>query len=205
MEDAQNITTSQKITTYRLDPRPSRFTIRVTASGLLSAFGHNPLIGVRDFSGVQFDPEAAQSASLRMRVPSRSLEVADDVNEDDVNEKDRREIERIMHEQVLESNSYPTIEFQSNDMKVTSSGPGQFRAEISGELSLRGVTGHQTIVARVTASGERLRASGVLSYQTEYGIQLVTAAGGALKVKDERKAPFEILASVVRAQDTAAA
>jgi polyisoprenoid-binding protein YceI len=207
MEDAQNITTSQKITTYRLDPRPSRFTIRVTASGLLSAFGHNPLIGVRDFSGeVQFDPEAAQSASLRMRVPSRSLEVADDVNEDDVNEKDRREIERIMHEQVLESNSYPTIEFQSNEMKVTSSGPGQFRAEISGELSLRGVTGHQTIVARVTASGERLRASGEFSlYQTEYGIQRVTAAGGALKVKDERKAPFEILASVVRAQDTAAA
>ena len=202
MEEAQAITASQWITTYRLDPRPSRFTIRVTAGGLLSAFGHNPLIGIRDFSGkVQFAPESAQSASLRMRVSSRSLEVAGDVNE-----KDRREFERIMHEQVLESNSYPTIEFQSSEVKVTPSGPGQFRAEISGELSLRGVTRHQTIVARVTASGERLRASGEFSlYQTEYGIQLVTAAGGVLKVKDELKASFEILASVARAQDTAAA
>ena len=202
MEQAQNITPSQRITTCRLDPRPSRFTIRVAAGGLLSAFGHNPLIGIRDFSGeVQFTPESAQSASLRMRVPSRSLEVAGDVNE-----TDRREIERIMHEQVLESNSYPTIEFQSSEVKVTPSGPGQFRAEISGELSLHGVTGHQTIVARVTASGDRLRASGEFSlYQTEYGIQLVTVAGGALKVKDELKASFEILASVVRAHDTAAA
>lgn len=193
---------TQKITTYRLDPRPSRFTIRVTAGGLLSAFGHNPLIGVRDFNGeVQFDPASPESASVHVQVPARSLEVAGDVNE-----KDRREIERIMHEQVLESDSYPLIEFQSSEVKVTSSGAGQFRVEISGELSLHGVTRPQTIVARVTASGERLRASGEFSiYQTEYGIQLVTVAGGALKVKDEVKASFEILASAVRAQDTAAA
>jgi polyisoprenoid-binding protein YceI len=193
---------TQKISVYRLDPRPSRFTIRVTAGGLLSAFGHNPLIGVRDFSGeVQFDPASPESASLHVEVSARSLEVAGDVNE-----KDRREIERIMHEQVLESDSYPVIEFQSSEIKVTSSGAGQFRAEISGELSLHGVSRQQTIVARVTSSGERLRASGEFSiYQTEYGIQLVTVAGGALKVKDELKASFEILASAVRAQDTAAA
>jgi len=193
---------TQKISAYRLDPRPSRFTIRVTAGGLLSAFGHNPLIGVRDFSGeVQFDPASPESASLHVEVSARSLEVAGDVNE-----KDRREIERLMHEQVIESDSYPVIEFQSSEIKVTSSGAGQFRAEISGELSLHGVTRQQMIVARVTSSGERLRASGEFSiYQTEYAIQLVTVAGGALKVKDELKASFEILASAVRAQDTAAA
>jgi polyisoprenoid-binding protein YceI len=193
---------TQTISTYRLDPRPSRFTVRVTAGGLLSAFGHNPIIGVRDFSGeVHFDPASPQSASLHFEVSARSLEVAGDVND-----KDRREIERIMQEQVLESDSYPTIEFQSSEVKVTSSGAGQFRAEISGELCLHGGTRQQTILARVTASGDRLRASGEFSiYQSEFGIQLVTVAGGALKVKDELKASFEILASAVRAQDTAAA
>ena len=193
---------TQKISTYRLDPRSSRFTIRVTAGGLLSAFGHNPVIGVRDFSGeVHFDPSSPESASVRMQVASRSLDVTGDVNE-----KDRREIEHIMHEQVLESDAYPAIEFQSSEVKVISSGAGQFRAEISGELCLHGVTRPLTIVARVTANGDRLRASGEFSiYQTEYGIQLVTVAGGALKVKDELKASFEIVASAVRAQDTAAA
>lgn len=193
---------TQKISTYRLDPKPSRFTIRVTAGGLLSAFGHNPLIGVREFNGeVRFDPGSSESAFIRMEVPSRSLEVAGDVNE-----KDRREIEQIMHAQVLESDTNPVIEFQSSEVKVTSIGAGQFRAAISGELSLHGVTHPQTIVARVTVNGDRLRASGEFSiYQTEYGIQLVTVAGGALKVKDELKASFEILASAVRAQDSAAA
>lgn len=193
---------TQKISTYRLDPKPSRFTIRVTAGGLLSAFGHNPMIGVREFSGeVRFDPASPESASIRMQLPSGSLEVAGDVNE-----KDRREIEQMMHEHVLESASYPVIEFQSSDVKVTSTGAAQFRAAISGELSLHGVTRPQTIVARVTANGDRLRASGEFSInQTEYGIQLVTVAGGALKVKDELKASFEILALAVRAQDSAAA
>ena len=193
---------TQKISAYRLDPKPSRFTIRVTAGGLLSAFGHNPLIGVREFSGeVRFDPASPESASIRMQIPSTSLEVAGDVNE-----KDRREIEQMMHEQVLESGTYPVIEFQSSEVKVTSNGAGQFRAAISGDLSLHGVTRPQTIVARVTANGDRIRASGEFSiYQTEYGIQLVTVAGGALKVKDELKASFEILASAVRAQDSAAA
>lgn len=193
---------TQKISAYRLDPKPSRFTIRVTAGGLLSAFGHNPLIGVREFSGeVRFDPASPGSASIRMQIPSTSLEVAGDVNE-----KDRREIEQMMHEQVLESRTYPVIEFQSSEVKVTSNGAGQFRAAIAGDLSLHGVTRPQTIVARVTANGDRIRASGEFSiYQTEYGIQLVTVAGGALKVKDELKASFEILASAVRAQDSAAA
>lgn len=193
---------TQKISAYRLDPKPSRFTIRVTAGGLLSAFGHNPLIGVREFSGeVRFDPASPESASIRMQIPSTSLEVAGDVNE-----KDRREIEQMMHEQVLESGTYPVIEFQSSEVKVTSNGAGQFRAAISGDLSLHGVTRPQTIVASVTANGDRIRASGAFSiYQTEYGIQLVTVAGGALKVKDELKASFEILASAVRAQDSAAA
>ena len=193
---------TQKISAYRLDPRPSRLTIRVTAGGLLSAFGHNPIIGVRDFGGqAEFDPGSPDSAKLHVQIPAGSLEVLGDVNE-----KDRREIQQIMHQQVLESDSYPVIEFRSSEVKVTSTGAGQFRAEISGELSLHGVTRPQTIVARVTATGDRLRASGEFSiYQTEYGIQLVTVAGGALKVKDELKASFEVLASAVRDQDTAAA
>src|ERR1700746_3454233 len=169
---------TQKISAYRLFPKPRRVTICVAPGGVLSAFGHNPVIGVREFSGeVRFDPASPESASIRMQIPSTSLEVGGDVNE-----KDRREIEQMMHEQVLESGAYPVIEFQSSEVKVTSNGAGQFCAGISGDPSLHGVTPPQTIVSRVTANGDRIRASGEFSiYQTEYGIQLVTVAGGALK------------------------
>ena len=36
---------------YVIDGRASRFTVRAFASGLLAAMGHDPTIGIHDFSG----------------------------------------------------------------------------------------------------------------------------------------------------------
>jgi hypothetical protein len=36
---------------FRVDPVASRFTVQAIATGLLSSFGHNPTIGIRDFDG----------------------------------------------------------------------------------------------------------------------------------------------------------
>jgi polyisoprenoid-binding protein YceI len=192
----------RSLSSYRIDARPSRFTVQVTAAGLLSAFGHNPVIAIRNFSGeARFQPDTLESTSLRVVVQATSLEVSGDVSD-----KDRREIERTMQDRVLESTAYPEIVFQSSSVKVTPAGPGQYRAEIVGQLSLHGATREHIVSARVTVGPDRLRASGEFSlHQTDYGIELVSVAGGALKVKDELKCSFDILASSVRAEDSAAA
>ena len=58
-----------------------------------------------------------------------------------------------------------------------------------------GVTRNQTIVVRVALLGSMLRASGDFSLdQTDYNIKLVSVAGGALKLKDELKFSFEMVA-----------
>jgi len=50
--------------------------------------------------------------------------------------------------------------------------------------------------AAKTLAPDRLRASGELTLrQTDYGIELVSVAGGALKVKDEVKVSFDLIAS----------
>ena len=187
--------------TYRVDPKPSRFTVQVTAAGLLSSFGHNPVIAVRDFTAeAQFDPQKPESASLHVVVKAPSLEVMSDVSD-----KDRREIESKMHTDVLQSDGFPEIVFDSSAIKANSASPGQYWIEIPGKLTLHGVTREQMIRARVTASAERLRASGELSLrQTDYGIELVSAVGGALKVKDELKCSFDMVATAVKAGEPAA-
>ena len=192
----------QSLSSYRIDAKPSRFTVQVAAAGLLSAFGHNPVIVVRNFSGeVRFQPATLESACLRVAVQTASLEVSDDVSD-----KDRREIQRTMQERVLESATYPEVVFQSSSVKVSPASPGQYRVEAMGQLSLHGVTREHIVSARVTVGPDRLRASGEVSlHQTDYGIELVSVAGGALKVKDELKCSFDILASSVRAEDSAAA
>jgi len=192
----------QSLSSYRIDAKPSRFTVQVTAAGLLSAFGHNPVIAIRNFSGeARFQPNTLDSASLRVVVQATSLEVSGDVSD-----QDRREIERTMQERVLESATYPEIVFQSASVKVSSAGPGQYRVEAMGQLSVHGITREHVVSARVTVGPDRLRASGEFSLrQTDYGIELVSVAGGAFKVKDELKCSFDILASSVRVEDSAAA
>jgi hypothetical protein len=66
---------------------------------------------------------------------------------------------------------------------------------LNGELTLHGVTRSQPVPARVTLAEDSLRAFGTFSLlQTDYDLKLVTIAGGALKVKDELKFSFNILA-----------
>jgi hypothetical protein len=60
---------------------------------------------------------------------------------------------------------------------------------------MHGVTHSQPIAVRVALFGAMLRASGDFSLdQTDYNIKLISVAGGALKLKDELKFYFEIIA-----------
>ena len=66
---------------------------------------------------------------------------------------------------------------------------------MNGNLSLHGVTRSVPVTAQVTLIGDMLRASGEFSIlQSDYGIPPVSVAGGALKLKDELKFAFDIVA-----------
>jgi polyisoprenoid-binding protein YceI len=172
---------------YEIDRATSRFTVRAYATGMLSALGHSPTIAIRDFSGeARLEPEP----SLTLRVRAESLEVTDDIPA-----KDRREMERAMHQDVLESAKYPEIVYQSTSASLQQLSEGRWQANLVGNLTLRGVTRGQNITMQVSKLGDMLRAGGEFSLlQTSYGITLVSVAGGALKVKDELKFAFDIVA-----------
>jgi len=176
---------------YLIDGRASRFTVRAFASGMLAAMGHNPTVGIREFSGeMSFDPEKAQAGSFRLGVNAASLSI-----QDDVSEKDRREMERLMNQEVLEAAKFPEIRYEASDITVTRVSEMLYSAALNGELTLHGVTRRQPINARITLLGSMLRASGDFTLdQTDYNIKLVSVAGGVLKVKDELKFSFAIVA-----------
>jgi polyisoprenoid-binding protein YceI len=176
---------------FIIDGRASRFTVRTFATGILAAMGHNPTIGIRDFSGeMKFDPEQLQAGALRLAIKTRSLTV-----EDDISGKDRREIERLMHQDVLETEKFPEILYEAVGIAVSKMGDTLFSASLNGNLTLHGVTRSEQIAARVALMGAMLRASGEFSLsQSNYNIKPVSVAGGALKLKDELKFQFEIVA-----------
>ncbi len=183
--------TNATLVHYQLDMRASRFTVQTFASGLLSAMGHNPTLAVGNFSGgVDFSVEDLKASGFRLTIQSASLSV-----QDDISDKDRSEIERLTKQQVLETEKYPQIIYDAPEVTITQLEAALYSASLSGSLSCHGVTRPQAVKARIAVFGEMLRASGDFTLrQSDYQIKPFSFGGGALKLKDEIKVVFEMVA-----------
>ena len=171
---------------YLLDDNASRFTVRAFASGMLSMMGHSPTIAIRKFTGeADYDPAAPAQASLLVTIRADSLEVTDDISG-----KDRQEMESTMRDKVLEISKYPEIVFEAKGASAS-----QNRITMNGSLSLHGETQRLPVTAQVNVLGDMIRMTGEFSIlQSDYNIALVSVAGGALKLKDELKFAFDMVA-----------
>ena len=107
-------------------PRASTFTVRAFATGMLSAFGHNPTIAIPDFEGeVQLTSSSLEDASLRIVIQAASLTVTDDISKPRI----ASEIERRMHDEVLETDGFPEIIYECpRASSVQKMGEGAFTA-----------------------------------------------------------------------------
>jgi len=176
---------------YRIDAGQSRFTVRAYAGGFLSAFAHDHNIAIRYFSGdADFTYGTVEPASLRLVIKADSLAITDKVSA-----SDRQKIEGTMRDEVLEVAKFPDIVFKSTGVTASKTGEGNFQAKISGELTLHGVTRPLTIASQLEFGDKTLRARGAFSIkQSSFDIKPVSVAGGTIKVKDELKFSFDIVA-----------
>ena len=142
--------------------------------------GHDPTIAIRDFTGdLDFDPAAPGRAMMRLQIRADSLEVTDEIKR-----KDRKEMESTMNREVLDSAKYPIITFQAAGVSAKLLSEGRFQIAMQGSLELRGTTGRVPLTAQLTFFGDMFRASGEFSIlQSNYGIPLVSVAGGALEIE----------------------
>jgi polyisoprenoid-binding protein YceI len=176
---------------FKIDATASRFSVQAFATGLLSAFGHNPTIAIRDYDGeIQFNPDTIDNASVRVTVRTSAMEVVDEMKNDD-----RKKLEQAMYDQVLEPNRFPTAVYESKQITVQKDSAEQWRVHVAGELSFHGATQSHSFDARVNHMGTTMRIVGEFPLrQSDYGIKPVSFAGGALKSKDELKFNFEMVA-----------
>jgi polyisoprenoid-binding protein YceI len=176
---------------YLTDATASRFTVQAFATGMLSVFGHHPTIGIRDYEAeIQFVPETFENARVHVKVQTAALEVLDEMKRDD-----RQKLEQEMFDQVLDVNHFPTAVYESKEITVQKLSDTLLQARVTGELSFHGVTQAHSFDGRVTPMGTMLRISGEFPLrQSDYGVKPVSFAGGALRLKDEVKFKFELVA-----------
>jgi polyisoprenoid-binding protein YceI len=183
--------TSSASIRYVVDTRTSQFTVQAFASGLIAAVAHSPKIAIRDWSGVaQMASPTLEGVSLKVRVKSGSLEVLDELSE-----VDRRELHRVMNREVLETAQFPEIAYDSTEVAADELKEDLYRLNVHGRLTLHGVTNDQDVVAQASLGVDSVRAYGSFSLlQTDYDIRIASIAGGTLKLLDELKFSFYVVA-----------
>ena len=178
---------------YTLAPGGSSFRVFVGKAGLFSALAHDHNIGIRSFTGRLTIPEGRiADSSLEMKVDTRSLVVLDDK----IDDGDRAKITRSMHEVVLESARYPEAVFRSSGVTdLTARGDNRFSLQVSGDLTLHGVTRRIAIPVSLILSAGQLKATGQYTLrQSDFGIQPHSTAGGTIRVRNDVVVSFEITA-----------
>jgi polyisoprenoid-binding protein YceI len=157
-----------------IDPDRSTLTIHVGKTGLLGAAGHEHTVLSPIKDGSIND---GQPSHVSFRVDAARLMV--------LPEDHQAEIQHSMQEKVLESARFPEISFSSDSVQPM---PGDIWI-VLGTLSLHGVTKPVRLSVR-KIEGKYVRT--VTIKQTDFGIQPTSAAGGAVKVKNELRIDFSI-------------
>jgi len=176
---------------YVVDTRASQFTVQAFASGLAAVVAHSPKIAIRDWTGeARFTPVTIGDASIKVKVNAASLEVLDEMRD-----TDRRELYRVMNREVLETATFPEIVFESSEIKADRLKDDLYRVSVQGRLTLHGVVNDHGFVAQVAFGVDSARAYGEFKVQqTDYGIRVASIAGGTLRLQDELKFSFYVVA-----------
>jgi polyisoprenoid-binding protein YceI len=176
---------------YRLDATRSKFIARALSGGLLWFKGHDHFVAVRDFTGeAQLTPDAINPASLEIVAKAASLEETRDV----FTAPQKEIINKELREIVLQPDQYPEIIFKSTSVTGKATGANQYDLKIAGNLTLHGITRPITIPAKVSITGNELRAQGEFSIdRSDFNVKATSAFHGLVRVRDRVNFEFDIV------------
>jgi len=182
--------------THTIDPEHSTLRVSVGKSGLFGAFGHDHAIDAARVSGtVEFDAVDPARDAVNFAVATSSLRVVDP----GVSASDREKVQSTMlGPAVLDAERFPEITFTSTSVSPSpsaSAGPEWTGLDLAGVLRLHGVERPLDVPVQLRAEGTTVHVHGEATIrQTDYGMTPVTAVGGTVRVKDQVKITFDILA-----------
>jgi polyisoprenoid-binding protein YceI len=176
---------------YVIDADASRITVRPFASGAPSGLAQNPTLTIRELTGqARLVPGTLDGASIQIRIKAPSLAVTEEIGE-----QERAAIEHVLHRDILESEKYPEIVFSTSKVSASKAADGHYWINLLGDLRLHGVARSEPVAAQVVVARDALFVRGELTVApSAYQIRPVALAGGALRLKDEVKCVFDIVA-----------
>jgi polyisoprenoid-binding protein YceI len=177
---------------YEIDPAASRLVVHVGKSGVLGFAGHlHEVAGSVHAGRVHADAGALARSTVSLEIRSADFHVVADKEP----EGDAPRVQAAMERDVLEVEKHPDIAFESTSVKGHETPPGQYALELTGTLSLHGVSHPVTVPVDVRIQGTTLTATGKLPITHEaFGLHRASGGGGTVRVANELAIDFTLVA-----------
>ena len=164
-----------------IDPGSSTLTVYAYKSGLFSAFADDHIVRAPIASG-----SICEEGTLAVQIQIRSADLV--ALDPALSASKRAEVQtRMAGPDVLDVKQYPDITFASTAVEVA----GANRWNVTGRLTLHGQT--RPVTVTVARQNGHYRGTVALK-QSDFGILPISIVGGTVKVKDELKIEFDIVA-----------
>lgn len=178
--------------TYSFSAAQSQLTVLLTQEGILRKVHPTHLVGVKSFSGRIQLPNDESKTVVELDAETKSFANIDS----DMKDFERSGFHKVLHDEVLVSNQYPVIKFRSVSVTNIQKSGNNRNFILNGDVTLRGVTRRVAFPVKVILNGNQLRATGEETIkQTDFGITPYSGGLGAIKIGDQLKVSFIIVAN----------
>jgi polyisoprenoid-binding protein YceI len=178
--------------TFVVDAAASQVRVQVGKSGVFGFAGHRHQVAAPALSGeVVADTDNPAAGSVTLTFEAGALAVLPEGEP----AGDPPKVEAMMRgPRVLDVARFPSVTFRSRRLSARTLPEGGYAAEVTGDMTIHGVTRELRLPMKVEISGDVLTASGetVLRHD-DFGLQPVSVAG-VVKVKNEIGVTYRIVA-----------
>lgn len=178
--------------TYAVVESKSSVQVHVGKSGAFSFAGHKHEVQAPVSGTVTADPKSLSGSSVNLTFATGRLRVLPEGEPTG----DAPKVEATMHgPKVLDAVRFPEIHFKSKKVTGQALSSGGYDLSLVGDLSLHGATQEITVPVKVTLDGRTLTAVGQTTLRhDQFGMKPVSAGGGTVRVANEIKIEFKIVA-----------
>jgi len=192
ISSAQRPKPSPKTRTYTIDLAQSQVIVTLTQEGFIARRYPAHRVEVKNFTGkVEVSDKDETQVAVEIEAESKSLTNVDQ----GMSEFERKEFHAVVNNMVLESDKFPKIKFVSVSISDAQKSGETRGFTLNGDLTLRDATRRVSFPVAVTGAKDQLRATGEAKLkQTDFGITPYSGKLGMIKIGDEVKINFAIVA-----------
>jgi len=169
--------------------------VHVGKSGAFSFAGHRHEVAAPVTGSITADPGDLSASSVELTFPTARFRVLPEGEP----AGDPPKVEEVMRgPRVLEASAFPEVRFRSKRVTghASASSSAEYEVQVTGDLTIHGVTREVVVPMSVRLEGDTLTARGRSAVRhDQFGLTPVTAGGGTVRVSNEIEIDFEIVAA----------